>query len=209
MQACSGAYTHVHRGTHKSSTYCAQTVPGSCCWMHARPCAGQIQLVWSRPFESEQTAWEELVDGNAQGRKTQCLCKMTWSVANVQQQLADVRSRSTISCGRDRRTFICKMLAKPLLLRDGQQIPIGQQLPSRNDRVLKCPFALSSASSPGSYLHADRTLIVQACRQRSFACGDHRTSSIRKCTGCAHSRCWTARTEHGTCCNRRPHTIPT
>ena len=105
--------TAVNGNTNKC---CTQTVPESCCWIHAHPCAGRIQLVWSRPFESEQTAWEELVfvlDENAQGGKTQCLCKMTWSVAaTVQQQLADVRSRSTISLdGRDRRIFIRKMLA--------------------------------------------------------------------------------------------------
>ena len=94
---------------------CTQTVPERCCRIHAHPCAGRIQLVWSQPFESEQTAWEELVfvlDENAQRGKTQCLCQMTWSVATVQQQLADVRSRSTISCTeRDRRISIRKMLA--------------------------------------------------------------------------------------------------
>jgi len=112
---------------------------------------------------------------NAQGGKTQCLCKMTWSVANLQQQLAYVRSRSTISCGEEigglSYAKCLLVLPEPLLLGMGNKFPIGQQLPSRNDRVLKCPFALSNPSTPCSYWQADRILIIcRAGEQTAFVC---------------------------------------
>ncbi len=63
------------------------------------------------------------------------------------------------------------VLPEPLLLGMGNKFPIGQQLPSRNDRVLKCPFALSNPSSPCNYWQADRILIIcRAGEQTAFVC---------------------------------------